>query len=111
MFVIPDLERVSRGLKPVLGVNTQINGWAATAARRGSSVVSWDLSNGTELQVLGSVRAGDLNSDTEAIASYTGAKPTLTYTWATAWRREHADVLTRPRAGVSGACRPTGDGD
>ena len=64
IFVITNLERVSRGLKPVLGVNAQISGWAATAARHSAdvSVGSWNLSNGTELQIFGSVWAGDLNS-------------------------------------------------
>ncbi len=152
IFVITDLERVSRGLKPVVGVNAQISGWAVTAARHSAdvSVGSWNLSTGTELQIFGSVWAGDLNSldadfiwmyadgwatggsanadctsakaagcwghrqimlgsygassalvagvgslphalaggdlnsDAEAIANYTGVKPTFTYTWATA---------------------------
>lgn len=152
IFVITNLERVSRGLKPVLGVNAQMSGWATTAARHSSdvSVGSWDLSNGTQLQTFGSVWAadlnsldadfiwmyadgwgpggsanadctsaksagcwghrqillgsygsstalvagvgslphslahGDLNSDAEGIANYTGAKPVLTYTWAMA---------------------------
>ena len=143
---------MSRGLKPVLGVNAQMSGWATTATRQSSDVAvgAWDLSNGTELQTFGSVWAadlnsldadfiwmyadgwasggsanadcpsakssgcwghrqimlgsyggssalvagvgslphflagGDLNSDAEAIANYTGPKPTLTYTWATA---------------------------
>jgi hypothetical protein len=152
VFVITNLERVSRGLKPVVGVNAQMSGWATTATRRSSDVAvgAWDLSNGTQLQTFGSVWAadlnsldadfiwmyadgwstggsmnadctsakssgcwghrqimlgsyggssalvagaasaqhllagGDLNSDAEAIANYTGTKPTLTYTWATA---------------------------
>jgi hypothetical protein len=152
IFVITNLERVSRGLKPVVGVNAQMSGWATTATRRSSDVAvgAWDLSNGTQLQTFGSVWAadlnsldadfiwmyadgwstggsmnadctsakstgcwghrqimlgsyggssalvagaasaqrllagGDLNSDAEAIANYTGTKPTLTYTWATA---------------------------
>ncbi len=152
IFVIINLERVSRGLKPVLGVNAQMSGWATTATKRSSDVAvgAWDLSNGSHLQTFGSVWAadlnsldaafiwmyadgwatggslnadctsaksagcwghrqimlgsyggsaalvagvasqqrylagGDLNSDAAAIASYTGAKPTMTYTWATA---------------------------
>jgi hypothetical protein len=152
IFVITNLERVSRGLKPVVGVNAQMSGWATTAARHSSDVAvgAWDLSNGTQLQIFGSVWAadlnsldadfiwmyadgwatggsanadctsakaagcwghrqimlgnfggsgalvagvgslphslagGELNSDAEAIANYTGVKPTLTYTWATA---------------------------
>jgi hypothetical protein len=152
MFVITNLERVSRGLKPVVGVNAQMSQWAATAARRSSdaAVGAWNLSNGSELQVFGSVWAadlnsldadfmwmyadgwsangsdnadctsakaagcwghrqvvlgrfggskalvagvgslahylakGELNSDAEAIASYTGPAPKFTYTWSAA---------------------------
>ena len=64
IFVITNLDRVSRGLKPVLGVSAQMSGWATTAARHSAdvSVGSWDLSNGTQLQIFGSVWAGDLNS-------------------------------------------------
>lgn len=64
IFVITNLERVSRGLKPVRGVSAQMSGWATTAARHSAdvSVGAWDLSNGTQLQIFGSVWAGDLNS-------------------------------------------------
>ncbi len=64
IFVITNLERVSRGLKPVQGVNAQMNGWAITGARNSSDaeVGAWDLSNGSELQIFGSVWASDLNS-------------------------------------------------
>jgi hypothetical protein len=64
MFVITNLERVSRHLNPVLGINAQMSRWATTAARHSSdaSVGAWNLSNGSELQVFGSVWAADLNS-------------------------------------------------
>ena len=64
IFVIINLERVSRGLKPVLGINAQMSRWATTGARHNAdaAVGSWDLSNGSKLQVFGSVWAADLNS-------------------------------------------------
>lgn len=64
IFVITNLERVSRGLKPVRGINAQMSGWATTAARHSAdvSVGAWNLSNGTQLQIFGSVWASDLNS-------------------------------------------------
>ena len=151
-FVITNLERVSRGLHPVTGVNPQMSSWAAAGARHSSDpvVAAWDLRNGTRLQTFGAIWASDLNaldadfiwmyadgwarngagnvdcvsatstgcwghrqiilgrfggsralvagvadvahhdadgalnSDAEAIASYTGPKPRLSYTWARA---------------------------
>jgi hypothetical protein len=64
LFVITNLERVSRGLKPVLGVNAQMSSWALAAVKRSADVAvgAWDLTNGTQLQTFGSVWAADLNS-------------------------------------------------
>lgn len=64
IFVIINLERVSRGLNPVLGVNTQMSTWALTGARKSSDAPlgAWNLTGGSQLQTYGSVWAGDLNS-------------------------------------------------
>lgn len=63
IFVITNLERVSRGLKPVLGINAQMSGWAATGAKHATdpALGAWDLANGTQLWTFAAIWAGDLN--------------------------------------------------
>lgn len=63
IFVITNLERVSRGLNPVLGVNAQMSRWATEGARHDTdpSLGAWDLDSGTRLQTFSSVWASDLN--------------------------------------------------
>jgi hypothetical protein len=88
---------VSRGLKPVLGVNTQMSGWATTGARHSTDapVGAWNLSNGTELQIFGSVWAGDLNSlDADFIWMYADG-------WATGGSA-NADCTSAKAAGCWG---------
>lgn len=63
IFVITNLERVSRGLKPILGISAQMSGWAAIGAKHAAdpALGAWDLANGTQLQTFAAVWAGDLS--------------------------------------------------
>jgi hypothetical protein len=63
LFVITDLERVSRRLAPVVGVTAQLDGWATTGAYANvdPSLHTWMLAGGTHLHSFGSVWGAALN--------------------------------------------------
>jgi hypothetical protein len=64
LFVIANLERVSRGFPPVRGLTRQINGWAAAGAQRNEdpSARGWRLSSGARIRAWGANWAADYNA-------------------------------------------------
>ncbi len=64
VFVITNLERVSRGLAPIQGLTRQLNGWAQAGAAHNTDpyASSWTLSSGAGIAEWGSNWAADFNS-------------------------------------------------
>lgn len=64
LFVIADLERTSRGLRPVQGLSRQLDRWAATGARHNADPVApgWRLSSRVQIRAWASNWAADYNS-------------------------------------------------
>lgn len=64
LFVIADLERTSRGLRPIQGLTRQLDRWAATGARLNADpyAAGWRLSSGAQIRVWASNWAADYNS-------------------------------------------------
>jgi hypothetical protein len=63
VFIITNLERVSRGLKPVAGLTPQAQSWAQSGAARNADPMpaSRRLSSGAQLTGYGSIWAADYN--------------------------------------------------
>jgi len=64
LFVIANLERVSRGLTPVRGLTRQINRWAASGAQHNEdpSARGWRLSSGARIRAWAANWAADFNA-------------------------------------------------
>jgi len=64
LFVITDLERTSRGLRPLQGLTRQLDSWAATGARHNTdpTAIGWRLSSGAQIRSWASNWAADYNS-------------------------------------------------
>lgn len=64
LFVIANLERTARGLRPIQGLTRQLDRWAAAGARLNAdpSAAGWRLSSGAQIRAWASNWAADYNS-------------------------------------------------
>ncbi len=63
VFIVTNLERVARGLKPFVGLTSQLDGWALTAARHNTdpTMGTWSLAGGVSAFTEGAIWAADYN--------------------------------------------------